>query len=109
VVENPEDPVRVVGAMIVDGASGFIEGFRAFTGEDLEDLSRQFCEEFVGMLEKAGAFPKRLEVKSKWLYGLLKPLRDMTGTKMELKDSLPELEEAFDYLVQEAGQGHAGN
>jgi len=109
VVENPEDPVRAVGAMIVDGASGFIEGFRAFTGEDLEDLSRQFCEEFVGMLEKAGAFPKRLEVKSKWLYGLLKPLRDMTGTKMVLKDSLPEFEEAFDYLVQESGQGHAGN
>ena len=109
VVENPEDPVRVVGAMIVDKASGFILGFRAFTGEDLEDLSRQFCEEFVGMLEKAGAFPVRLEVQSKWLYGLLKPLHDRLGTKVVLKDSLPELEEAFDYLVRESGQGRAGN
>jgi hypothetical protein len=34
-VENPEDPVRIVGAMIVDKASGFILGFHAFTGEDL--------------------------------------------------------------------------
>jgi hypothetical protein len=107
VVEDPEDPVRPVGAMIVDGASGFILGFHAFAGEDLEDLSREFCEEFVGMLEKAGAAPGRLEVQSKWLYGLLKPLQDRLGTKLVLKDSLPELEEAFDYLVQESGQGHA--
>jgi hypothetical protein len=106
-VENPEDPVRAVGVMIMDGASGFIEGFRAFTGEDLEDLSRRFCEEFVGMLEKAGVLPGRLEVQSKWLYGLLKPLHGRPGTKVVLKDSLPELEEAFDYLVNEAGKGRA--
>jgi hypothetical protein len=106
-VENPEDPVRIVGAMVVDKASGFILGFHAFTGEDLEDLSRQFCEEFVGMLEKAGSFPGRLEVRCKWLYGLLKPLHDKLGTKVVLKDSLPELEEAFDYLIRESGQGYA--
>jgi hypothetical protein len=106
-VENPEDPVRIVGAMVVDKASGFILGFHAFTGEDLEDLSRQFCEEFVGMLEKAGSFPGKLEVRCKWLYGLLKPLHDKLGTKVVLKDSLPELEEAFDYLIRESGQGYA--
>jgi len=59
------------------------------------------------MLEKAGAFPVRLEVQSKWLYGLLKPLHDRLRTKVVLKESLPELEEAFDYLVRESGQGYA--
>jgi hypothetical protein len=38
---------------------------------------------------------------------LLKPLHDKLGTKVVLKDSLPELEEAFDYLIRESGQGYA--
>jgi len=35
-----------------------------------------------------------------------KPLHGRLETKVILKDSLPELEEAFDYLVEQSGQGH---
>lgn len=90
---------------LVDKKIPKILQFSLLTPSKREDLWSDLWNEFMKMLNKEKFYPSEMEVSDPWLLELLKPLEEHLDIRVVLRETMPEMDDAFDFVFDAMEKG----
>ena len=86
--------------LLVDKHSGMVPGMAMLSPEpDLHSMYESVPQKLLEEITKKGFRPKKIEIRSEQLFGLLQEVLNDAYCSPERVDQMPQLDEAFDSLV----------